>query len=285
DRRRPGALLVRREAVLVARRAVVAVAGIDVGAGALGVVPAAQQPRVHRGRRLLDRAHVVEDLAVVGEEVGVVELDRAAGGVGRAGQGAPGILDQALDRLAGPALRADPHHFDARDAMALVARVVALAAAQPLETLGREPAARHVGAAGLLLQAAGGAHAEERRLGELRLAAHRHHAARRVQQVEPQQDALAARAVDGAPLERRPDRVAAAALGVQRDQAAGQEEGGLALEVEELELLQAAGGLLDGHRPRRRLAQDALVHALVPFGVARAARLRVVDAAVLLVAG
>src|SRR5262249_44855423 len=138
DRRRPGALLVRREAVVVEGRTVVPVAGLDVDAVSVRVEGAAQVGGVHGERRLLDRADVVDGLAGAGRELGVVELDCAARGIRRAREGAPGIVDQPLERLAGPDLRADPHHLEARDAAPPLARVVALAAAEPLEALGGE---------------------------------------------------------------------------------------------------------------------------------------------------
>ncbi len=57
----------RGEAVVGARRAVVAVARIHLDAAAVLVARAALEVGVDRQRRLLDRAHVVEHLAVLAE--------------------------------------------------------------------------------------------------------------------------------------------------------------------------------------------------------------------------
>src|SRR4029450_1859878 len=80
---------------------------------------------------------------------------------------------------------------------------------------------------------------------------HRRGTARRVDEMEPEQDALAARAVDLAPLERGPDAVAIASRAGPGHQAAGQEERRLALEIEDLEVLHALGRV-------RRIERDRL---------------------------
>ena len=114
---------------------------------------------------------------------------------------------------------------------------VALAAAQLLEALLRHRAVRVVGATRLLLERARCTHAEARRLAHVRLAAHRHFAVLAVEHVRPQQHALAARAVGLAALQRIPDRLARAPVGVHGDQTAGHEERRLAFEVDHLERL------------------------------------------------
>src|SRR5439155_1118565 len=114
----------------------------------LGVVLAAEPARVDRGRRLLDRTHVVGGVAPGRDEVGVLELHPAPPRVGRAAKAEPGVLDERPDRLPRVALRAHADHLDARDPAALVARVVALAAAEGLEPRGRPPGGR-AGAGGL----------------------------------------------------------------------------------------------------------------------------------------
>ena len=221
---------------------------MDLDAVALVVVLAAQVAGVDRRRRLLDGAHVVDRVAAAGDEVRIVELDRAAGRIRRALEAPPRILDQRSDRLAGMLLRADAHDLDARDETALVARVVALAAADALQPLRGERGHRVLRAAGLLLERADGADAEVRRGRQLHLAAHRLGPVRCVEQIEPEQDAIAAGAVDLAPLERVPDGVAVAAVGVHRDQTAGHEERRLALDVELLEHLQRRRRAIEGHR-------------------------------------
>src|SRR5258705_378391 len=80
------------------------------------------------------------------------------------------------------------------------------------------------GTARLLLEGAGGAHAEARRRPEPRLAAHRQRSFRAVHEVEPEEQAVAARRVDLAALERLPDAVPVAAGGVHGDEAARHEE-------------------------------------------------------------
>src|SRR4030095_15461868 len=82
DRRRPGALFVVRETVVVEGRAVVAVAGMHLRAGSFGVAFAAQAAGVHGWRLLLDRAHVVDGRAPVQQEARILELDGAAGAIG-----------------------------------------------------------------------------------------------------------------------------------------------------------------------------------------------------------
>src|SRR3990172_8582779 len=209
DRRGPGALLVRREAVVVEGRAVVAVAGVDLHAVAV-LERAAEVRRVDGGGRLLDRPHVVDGLARAGHELRILELDDAAGGAGRAREGLPGVVDEIGHGLFGPQLRADAHHLDARDSAALLAGGGALAAAEGLQALRRERLARELGAARGLLEGAARAHAEARREGERGRRSHRDLALGCVHEIEPEQDALAARAVDLAATHGAPDRVAIA---------------------------------------------------------------------------
>src|SRR4030095_5735413 len=98
DRRRPGALFGRSGAVVAGRRSIVAIAGTRLDAAAALVLRAAFGARVHGERRLLDRAHVVEHLAVLAGEARVLELHRAAGRIARARDRAPRILDALADR-------------------------------------------------------------------------------------------------------------------------------------------------------------------------------------------
>src|SRR5262249_2898970 len=93
DRRRPGALLVRRQPVAGRGRAIAAPAGVPPDAVPLLVEGAAQAGGVHGGRRLLDRAHVVDRLARARRELGVLELDDAARSTRRAREDLPRILD------------------------------------------------------------------------------------------------------------------------------------------------------------------------------------------------
>src|SRR5262249_19172873 len=104
---------------------------------------------------------------------------------------------------------------------------------------------------------------------------------------EPEQDALAAGAVDLAPLERVPDAVAIAGRRVDRDQATGHEERRLALEVEHLKGLRSLrrpAGIV-GAGIALRDGRTAAEKAQPPGLVARARRLRHVAARELLVAG
>src|SRR6516162_8358860 len=157
DRRRPGALFVLAQAVVVERRAVVAVAGIYLHAGAGLVVRAAQAAGVDGRRGLLDRAHVVEDVAPVDREVGIVELDHAAGLVARTFEAAPGVFDERRNRFTLTSLRADADDLDAGDQVPLVARVVTLAAAERLQPVGRQRLHGMLGTTGQLLERSHGA--------------------------------------------------------------------------------------------------------------------------------
>src|SRR5262249_46432521 len=147
DRRRPGALLGLGEAV-VGR--VVARAGARGDATAPLVALAAHEVGVHGETRRLDRPHVVEGVAAARDEVRVAERGDAARRIRLAGEGAPGVLDEPLDRLALAHLGADAHHLDPGHQAPAVRGVVALAAAEVLESLGRERAGREIGAAGQL---------------------------------------------------------------------------------------------------------------------------------------
>src|SRR5437870_12842204 len=223
----------------------------------------------HRRGRRLDGARVVEGVPAGGEEVGILDLDDAPRRILRAVEPAPGVLDQRAYRLARPRLRADADDLDARDAESCVGRVVALAAAEVVEALGPERLRRPLRTARLLHEGADRAGAEARRYGEARLGAHREDAVRG-EQVEPEEDARAARAVDLAPRERGPDRVPVPAGRVHPDEAAGQEERRRALEVEDLERRDTRGrraGIerrrLDG-RHTRRPADHAIAPDLVP---------------------
>src|SRR5207244_13157395 len=93
----------------------------------LGVVLAAEPARVDRGRRLLDRTHVVGGVAPGRDEVGVLELHPAPPRVGRAAKAEPGVLDERPDRLPRVALRADADDLDAPDPAAVLARWLASA--------------------------------------------------------------------------------------------------------------------------------------------------------------
>src|SRR5262249_10722482 len=164
----------------------------------------------------------------------IVELDGTAVAARRTREAAPRVLDQLSDGLAGPVLRPDAHDVDVRDVPALVGRMVALATAELLEPRLTERCGRPVGTTWQLLEGAGRAHPESRDLGESHLGPHGHRSARRVQQIEPEQDAFPARPVDLATPERVPDAVAIPALRVDGHEAAGHEERRLALEVEDL---------------------------------------------------
>src|SRR5262249_43818778 len=118
---------------------------------------------------------------------------------------------------------------------------------------------------------------------------HRHLAERTVHEVEPEQDAVAARAVDLAALERVPDRVAPAPVRVRGDEAAGEEERRLPFGLREAQDVHAAAarrvelGGVDDARPRGgRLGGE---QPLVPGLVARAGRLGHLAPRELLVAG
>src|SRR6185369_17803376 len=126
------ALLVRSQAVVVIRRSPVSVAWRDLRTLAGRVRTAAQPTRVDRERRFLDRPHVVQDVARSARKVRIAELDGTAVFGLLAFERFPRILDQPRNRLAGSYLRPDADHFDARDAVACVGRVVTLAAAQAL---------------------------------------------------------------------------------------------------------------------------------------------------------
>src|SRR6185295_7618472 len=100
---------------------------------------------------------------------------------------APRILDQRRDRLTRADLGTDADDLDTGDAMALVRRVVAFAAAEVVEPRRPERARRPLGTAGLLLEGADGAHAEDGGLRGAHLGAHRHRAVRAVD-FEPEED-------------------------------------------------------------------------------------------------
>src|SRR5262249_35099703 len=252
DRRRPRPLFVEREAVVVEGRAIVAVARVCAHAVALGVALAAQSTRVHRGRGLLDRAYVVRGRPPGHREVRILELDRTTGVVHGTVELPPRILDQLADGLSRPHLRAHAHHFDPGDQAPLVARVVALVVAEEIETIVTEYLTGILRAARLLLEAPDGTHAEVRRHRQRGPSSHRHGAAvGTVQEVEPQEDALAARAIDLPTLERIPDGVAVAAGAVDRHQTTRHEEGARTLHVHHLERL-ARGDLIDRARLRGR---------------------------------
>src|SRR6185369_9086122 len=101
DRRRPRALLVRSQAVVVIRRSPVSVAWRDLRTLAGRVRTAAQPTRVDRERRFLDRPHVVQDVARSARKVRIAELDGTAVFGLLAFERFPRILDQPRNRLAG----------------------------------------------------------------------------------------------------------------------------------------------------------------------------------------
>src|SRR5262245_51194557 len=201
---------------------------------AVGSPGAAETGGVDRGRRLLDRAGVVERVAAAVEEFGILDRDLAPGRVRPAVETLPRVLDQSPDRLVPTDLRPDADDLDAGDEPSLVAWVVALAAAEAVEPLAAERLGRRLRAPGLLLEGADGADAEHGRDAERRLGPHREGAVG-TEEVEPQQDTIAARAVHLAALERSPDGVAVAAGRVHAHEPPGQEERRGALEVEHLE--------------------------------------------------
>src|SRR6185369_7219161 len=216
---------------------------------------AAQPTRVDRERRFLDRPHVVQDVARSARKVRIAELDGTAVFGLLAFERFPRILDQPRNRLAGSYLRPDADHFDARDAVACVGRVVTLAAAQALYSLRLEAFERECGAAGFLLGASDRAYSERGFAGPRETRSHRRDGVVAAHQIEPQQDPLAAGRVDFPALERVPDRVAVAALGVQRHQAAGVVERRAALEIENLKTLEAIVLGIDRFRIGVRLAE------------------------------
>jgi hypothetical protein len=64
----------------------------------------------------------------------------------------PWIIDQIADGLTRRGLGPNSYDLDAVDALSSITRVVAFAAAEVLEPLGRQPGERICGAAGLLLE-------------------------------------------------------------------------------------------------------------------------------------
>jgi hypothetical protein len=273
DRRGPGAFADRCETVVVLGGLPIAVAGVDVDGVALIVESRAELGAVDRGCRRLEGAHVVDGIVVALRELGIVELDRAAGGIRRTCEAPPGILDPRCDRLPGFGLGADPDHLDRDDRMAGVARVVALAEAERLQSVRAELVAKRLRTAGLLSVGAGGAYAKARRVGEPDLTAHRRRAARSVQQIEPQQDARPAGAVDLATGECLPQRVAAASRGVHRHQAARIHEAGVALSVEQRR--EAAGLVIHAARETRvaGLLREGPLDPVGGLGIAQSARI------------
>src|SRR5262249_28617550 len=135
--------------------------------------------------------------------------------------------------LVARALRPDAHHLDRGDRAAPFARALALAAAEPRRTLTAERGQGLGVAARRGLEGADRAHGEARRLGERDLAPPRRGPPRRVLELEPEQDARAARPVDLAPHERVPDRAAVAAPGVHRDESPWIHEARHALALDE----------------------------------------------------
>src|SRR5262249_43916045 len=113
---------------------------------------------------------------------------------------------------------------------------------------------------------------------------HRSDAAGTILEIEPEEDSIAARAVDLAALERLPDRVAVAPVGVHGDQPTGHEERRLALEIDELEELRVGGHRIERDRLGTALDRRA-VHAPEPRRVARAGGLRHHAPLVVLVTG
>ena len=174
---------------------------------ALGVEARAQVRAVDRRRRLLERAHVVDGVAPRGREVGVLEArprsrrDRAGTSKRRHGSSI-----SVGERLAGRALRADAHDLDRRDRRG--ARRPGGSTRRGTGARGapaRAPRALSSGAARLLRRSC--------RPRAPRSAAPRASATslpigarppRRVHEVEPEQDARAAGAVDLAPHRARP---------------------------------------------------------------------------------
>ena len=66
------------------------------------VLCAAQQVGVDGEARALDGAHIVEGVAARARKIGIREGGGAARRVGVALEGAPGVLDEGGDGLAGP---------------------------------------------------------------------------------------------------------------------------------------------------------------------------------------
>src|SRR5205085_894506 len=147
--------------------------------------------------------------------------------------------------------------------------VVTLAATQALQALTTERAGGVRRTTGHLFEGADGTDAEARVLLELGFRAHRQRSVRSVEQVEPQQNAVAAGAVHLAVLERLPDGVAIAPFGVHGHQAAGQEERGLAFDFELQERWTRVGMRIEGHRLAGRTELRA-EDAPAPFLVTRA---------------
>jgi hypothetical protein len=100
-----------------------------------------------------------------GSVLRVLEGDGATGGVGRAREALPRILDQRFHRLVRARLRADAHHLDARDALALVRSGGSTPRGTAVRCARRQRAGAVLRTAGLLDERADGAHLEERRGG------------------------------------------------------------------------------------------------------------------------
>src|SRR5262249_12989323 len=144
---------------------------------------------VDRRSRRLERARIIH--AIAPSEVGILEANHAAGGIGWAGHVQPRVLDP-LAEIAGRGARADADDLDRLDPLALIRRVVALVETQVMQALWRERVVRVRGAAGLLHEAADRAHLEARLLPLLDDRAHRRAAVGSIEQIEPEQDARAA---------------------------------------------------------------------------------------------
>ena len=145
----------------------------------------------------------------------------------------------------------NPHHLDARDAVAPVGGVITLAPAQRGQALGTQAFHRVVRAAGLLPVGTHRAHAKARLTRHADTAAH---GSQRLQQIEPEQNARPAGAVDLPAFERLPDGAATPAFGVYRHQAAREPEGGHALGAPHT---QAPLGI-EGPGARRRRGREPL---------------------------
>ncbi len=196
-------------------------AGLDFRRGARLVEARAQVGAVDRGRRLLQRARVVDAISVA--ELRIREVQHAAVRVGWAVVAEPGVLDAIGERRgAGPGR--DAHDLDRGDPVACVRREVALAETQRGDALGREGGDARLGAAGPLHAAADGAHLESRRLPLHDGASHRRVPVGAIAQVEPEQDARSARGVDLAALQSVPDAAPVATRRVRGDESAGVEE-------------------------------------------------------------
>jgi len=146
------------------------------------------------------------------------------------------LLDRLGDAVPGEvvdlAVGADAHDFDARDGAACLGGVVALAPAHAFQIVRAERVHGVVGAAGLLVQGAHGPDLEDGGLGQGGLATHGHGGSLgAVHEVEPEQDAGTAGAVDLASPESLPDRLAVASLGVHGHQPPRMQEARHALGV------------------------------------------------------